>query len=46
MAKKKAYSGFNNKTMEHLLLDAGAFFKNFNYGGEGEDKNFFHTILS
>lgn len=25
----KTYSGFTNKTPEHLLLDAGAFFKNF-----------------
>lgn len=25
----KTYSGFTNKTPEHLLLDTGAFFKNF-----------------
>lgn len=25
----KTYSGYTNKTPEHLLLDAGAFFKNF-----------------
>ena len=36
---KKNYSGFTNKTTEHLLLDAGAFFKNFIYepGGTAND---------
>lgn len=27
---RKIISGFTNKTAEHLLLDSGAFFKNFN----------------
>lgn len=30
MGKGKTYSGFNSNTAEKLLLDAGAFFKNFN----------------
>lgn len=30
--KIRPYSGFNKKTVEHLLLDAGAFFKNFEVG--------------
>ena len=25
----RSYSGYTSKTPEHLLLDAGAFFKNF-----------------
>ena len=29
--KKRSYSGYTKKTAEHLLLDAGAFFKNFTY---------------
>lgn len=45
MAKKKAYSGFNTKTMEHLLLDAGAFFKNFNYGKEGAENDTFDSAV-
>lgn len=32
MGKSKTYSGFNNKTAENLLLDAGAFFANFTVG--------------
>lgn len=28
----KPYSGFNKKTVDHLILDAGAFFKNFTVG--------------
>ena len=46
MAKKKAYSGFNNKTMEHLLLDAGAFFKNFNYGKEEGENDTFDSAVA
>lgn len=30
MKKRKTYSGFTKETAENLLLDAGAFFKNFN----------------
>lgn len=35
----KVFSGFNDKTAEHLLLDAGAFFINFKYelGGSEND---------
>lgn len=29
---KKIISGFTSKTSEHLLLDSGAFFKNYNIG--------------
>lgn len=32
MGKKKAISGFTEDTPLNLLLDAGAFFKNFKYG--------------
>ena len=32
MGKSKTYSGFNDKTAENLLLDAGAFFANFQVG--------------
>nr|DAN41431.1 MAG TPA: major tail protein [Caudoviricetes sp.] len=32
MGKSKTYSGFNDKTAENLLLDAGAFFANFKVG--------------
>lgn len=32
MVKPKVFSGFNDKTAEKLLLDAGAFFKNFVVG--------------
>ncbi len=28
----KPYSGFNKQTVDHLILDAGAFFKNFTVG--------------
>lgn len=37
--KKKAFSGFTKETPENLLLDAGAFFKNFTYepGGQSND---------
>lgn len=37
MGKAKTYSGFNDKTAEHLLLDAGAFFKNFQVGTDTFD---------
>lgn len=35
----KVFSGFNDKTAEHLLLDAGAFFVNFKFelGGASND---------
>ena len=31
MSKKRSFSGFTKNTPEHLLLDAGAFFKDFIY---------------
>lgn len=37
MPKPKVYSGFNDKTAEKLLLDAGAFFKNFVVGTDTFD---------
>jgi len=37
MAKPKVFSGFNSKTAEKLLLDAGAFFKNFEVGVDSFD---------
>lgn len=39
MKKGKVFSGFTKETPEHLLLDAGAFFKNFIYepGGTAND---------
>jgi len=46
MDKKKAYSGFNTKTMEHLLLDAGAFFKNFNYGNKEGNNDTFDSAVT
>lgn len=37
MGKKKSYNGLTAKTTEHLLLDAGAFFKNFIVGEDTYD---------
>lgn len=39
MGKKRSFSGFTKNTSEHLLLDAGAFFKDFIYepGGTKND---------
>ena len=37
MAKPKVFSGFNSGTAEKLLLDAGAFFKNFVVGTDTFD---------
>lgn len=39
MGKKKVFTGFTKETPENLLLDAGAFFKNFVYvpGGDNND---------
>ena len=37
MAKPKVFSGFTDKTAENLLLDAGAFFKNFDVGTDTFD---------
>lgn len=43
---KKNYSGFTSKTTEHLLLDAGAFFKNYNYKPNGTDNDTFDTAVA
>lgn len=39
MGKKRSFSGFTKNTPDHLLLDAGAFFKDFIYepGGTSND---------
>ena len=42
---KKNYSGFTNKTAERLLLDAGAFFKNFKYTPGEADNDTFDTAV-
>lgn len=44
--KKKNYSGFTTKTAEHLLLDAGAFFKNFKYEEGGTDNDTFDSAVA
>lgn len=43
---KKNYSGFTTKTAEHLLLDAGAFFKNFNYEEGGASNDTFESAVT
>ena len=46
MKKKKAFSGFTKKTAENLLLDAGAFFKNFTYVEGGESNDTFDSAVA
>ena len=41
--KRKSYSGFTSKTPENLLLDAGAFFKNFTYEPGGDNNDTFES---
>jgi len=43
---KKNYSGFTTKTAERLLLDAGAFFKNFSYKSGGSDNDTFDKAVA
>lgn len=43
---KKAFSGFTKNTPEHLLMDAGAFFKNFTYEPGGTDNDTFDTAVA
>lgn len=38
MSKGKVFSGFNAKTAENLMLDAGAFFKNWDMSTDDYDK--------
>lgn len=45
MGKKKVFSGFTKSTPDHLLLDAGAFFKNFNYDEEGTSNDTFESAV-
>lgn len=44
--KKKVFSGFTKKTPEHLLLDAGAFFKNFIYEPGGTENDTYDTAVA
>lgn len=46
MNKKKAYSGFTKRTAENLLLDAGAFFRNFKFVEGGTDNDTFDTAVA
>ncbi len=41
MGKAKSYSGYTEKTVESLIMDAGAFFKNFEVG-----KDTFNSAVS
>ncbi len=43
---KKAFSGFTKKTPECLLMDAGAFFKNFTYEPGGENNDTFDAAVA
>lgn len=44
--KKKSFSGFTKETPEHLLLDAGAFFRNFIYEVKGENNDTFDSAVA
>lgn len=46
MGKRKTFSGFTKTTPEHLLLDAGAFFKNFVYEVAGESNDTFESAVA
>lgn len=43
---KKVFSGFTKDTTEHLLLDAGAFFKNFIYEPSGETNDTYDSAVA
>ena len=43
--KSRTYSGFTKGTPEHLLLDAGAFFKNFNHMKDGEEDDTYESAV-
>lgn len=45
MGKKRSFSGFTKTTPEHLLLDAGAFFKNFIYDPGGTDNDTYDSAV-
>ena len=44
--KNKTFSGFTKKTPERLLMDAGAFFKNFTYEPGGTDNDTFDAAVA
>jgi len=44
--KKKAYAGFTKETPKRLLLDAGAFFKNFTYEPGGTSNDTFDSAVA
>lgn len=46
MGKKRSFSGFTKNTPEHLLLDAGAFFKNFIYEPKGTGNDTFDSAVA
>lgn len=46
MGKKRTYSGFTKETPERLLLDAGAFFKNFVYENGGAKNDTFESAVN
>lgn len=46
MNKKKTYSGFTNRTPERLLLDAGAFFKNYIRVPGGTENDTFDSAVA
>lgn len=47
MFKKKSFGGFTEDTPKHLLLDAGAFFKNFSYkSGSGTDDTYESAVAA
>lgn len=46
MGKKRVFSGFTKNTPERLLLDAGAFFKNFIYEEGGTSNDTFDSAVA
>ena len=46
MKKKRSFSGFTKQTPENLLLDAGAFFKNFIYEVNGDANDTFDSAVA
>lgn len=46
MGKKRAFSGFTKNTPERLLLDAGAFFRNFIYEAGGIENDTFDSAVA
>lgn len=46
MGKKRSFSGFTKNTPQNLLLDAGAFFKNFIYEPGGASNDTFDSAVA